>query len=405
MLPALMANPVVQQAAGSAARAAVRYGAKRLATYVAGAGAAGVAGGYALGRKGGPKRPRSGRGGQRIDAGAGGELIRETVTYGRTRKEYIPKVVRANILNTVCRCYWVNPNGYDNAASSTTVPGQIPLRNFNLNGSATTIQLPLFLFDVTSWVNQQGSSQITQCPMWQLQSDVVGNLTFANYTTAASGSAPSWFIETCDAPTTSTGTNPNGRDLLKSMQLRFLFYGATSKPTRISLDVISIQDDYLHPDNNASAVSLPNMNLATDKTAFWGSKIRPYLFNPVVLGDVRQAKGKCRIHKHHEFLIQEKLSTEPNGSYTGHMHQVTMKLNLDRICDYRWNQGVVTSVAGLESAGVQTDTNDVQTCVCPRKRLYVMIRGQSTYNTGGTDDPTKTPSFDLVARGIHQIVA
>lgn len=47
--------------------------------------------------------------------------------------------------------------------------------------------------------------------------------------------------------------------LLKSVQLRMLFCGTTAKPTKSSIDLVSIKDDDLHPDgSNEVAYAIHN---------------------------------------------------------------------------------------------------------------------------------------------------
>jgi hypothetical protein len=370
-----------------------RFAAKRAAVGIAGAAAAAGAGYNHLRKKhAGAKRVTNEK-----DTGVGAEFTKQVVTFGKYKKEHIPKILRATIQTVVCRM--TNCNQYDNVASATTLPGSLALANWQINGAGNTA-VPLVMFDVTSWINNIQGTLTYSTPGFNLNFDPSGNVVFNQI-----GGA--WALEHTSAPAASSGTAPNASDLLKSVQLRMLFYGATAKPTKFSIDLVSIKDDYLHPDSanvaQSAAQSADGINLQSDRNLFWQTQVRPYIFSPLVLGDPINAKGKMKVHKHTEFLLQEKLTNEPT-SFSGHMHQLMYNLHLDRIQKYDWNDPSFQTPNALENAYLTPNIALPTTTVSPRARLYVMIRAQSTFNTSGSLDPSKNPSFDIIMRGVHQNV-
>lgn len=330
------------------------------------------------------------------DIGTGAEFSKMSVTFGKTVKHNLPKLLMASIKAQTCRISWVNQ--YDNPASATTLPGNIALNNFQLNGTGS-VQLPLHLFDITSWLNTNAGNTVVAQPLWTMQTDVNGVCTFSQSTNQ-------WNLEQAADRPVDTAMMTRESDLLKSVSAKFLFYGATGKPTKFSIDLISINDDSLHPDTNINmTTNSENVNLLAGKSAFWTSMVRPMLWSPLVSGDAKATSGhKFKVHQHTEFLLQEKLSNEPN-SFAGHMKQVNYTLHLDRIQRYDWNNKAATQAVVTEGGpAISYETNDLTTVVTPKRRLYLMIRAQSAFNNGASSDPTKTPSYDLVVRSQHQSV-
>lgn len=330
------------------------------------------------------------------DIGVGAEFTKMSLSYGKIVKHNLPKLLLASIKSVTGRQYWVNQ--FDNPASATTLPGAIGLNNFQLNG-AGNIAMPLHLIDISSWMNTKAGLLSYSQPLFTMVTDTSGNVTFAQDSKA-------WFIEQGADRISDVAMQTRESDLLKTVTAKFLFYGATGKPTKFSIDLISIYDDSLHPDTNISmtANSGENVSLWDGKSAFWTSMVRPMLWNPLIMGDSKVTSGhKYKVHQHSEFLLQEKLSNEPS-SFSGHMKQVNYQLNLDKIQRYDWNNKFVTPPSSTEGVGIYPETNDLSTVVAPKRRLYLMIRAQSTFNTGASFDPSKSPSYDLVLRSKHESV-
>lgn len=332
------------------------------------------------------------------DTGVGAEFTKMSISHGKVVKHHLPKLLLASIKAMTCRICWVNQ--YDNSASSTSLPGALGLNNFQLNGNGP-LSLPLHLIDITSWLNTNSNVLTYSQPLYTMVSDLPGNVTFAQ-------NPNQWFVEQSADRPVDVAMMTRESDLLKSVSAKFLFYGATAKPTKFTIDLISIYDDSLHPDANTPAVvsnGSENVNLANGKSAFWTSMVRPCLWSPLVMGDAKATSGrKYKVHQHTEFLLQEKLLNEPS-SFAGHMKQVNYTINLDRIQRYDWNNKLLTGPPMTDlSAQVNPETNDLETVVTPKRRLYIMIRAQSTLNQSANPDPTKSPSYDLVLRSKHESI-
>lgn len=384
MVPGLMAA-----AAPHVARAVAKHAFKRGAAYIAGSTALGGVGGYLTGRNQRRKVPTS-RSDQR-DTGTGSEFTKLNISYGKIPKVTLPKILQSCVQTVTARV--TNANQYDNAGSVTVFPGAFILQNYQV-GAVGNTYLPILLVDVTSWMNNFAGSAIYANTVYTAQLDTSGNVIWGN-------SSP-WVLERSAAPTTSAATMPNASDLCKSINMKMLFYGATARPTKFAIDLIQIKEDYLHPDSTVTnAGTNGGVNYQVQRSAFWQTLLRPYMYSPLVTGDNNAVKGRMKTLQHTEFLLQEKLTNEPT-SFAGHMKQVNYQLNLNRIQRYDWQDQALATQAGLEGTNLVTNIAQPASVVAPRSRLYVMIRGQATFNTATSQDTSKSGSFDLVMKGIHQ---
>lgn len=388
MLPGLMAT-----AGAHVANQAVRYAAKRGAAYIAGTSAAGALGGYVYGRN--HKNARRGKArGDRAD-GNGNAMTQMNITFGKKVVDKLPKVVRACVQSVLCRSQLVGQ--FDNIATATTAPGAITLQNTQ-NGVGV-VQLPILLFDVTSWFNNLAGAVTYSQPVWYMSMTNLGVVSWNNVV------AP-WVLEDTQSPSSSTGTVPNQSDLLKWVSLKFNCYGATARPTKYSIDLISLKEDYLHPDqcNGAAPTtnSTTNVSYGTEQSTFWQSIVKPFVYNPIVVGNYK-AGGKMKTYFHKEFILEEKLSTEPSvEQFTGHFKQVNIFMNMNRIQRYSWNTNGYQSATAQQTGGIMVDIANPTCLVAPKARLYVMVRATSTLGT--VIDPTKHPSLDWVLRAKHENV-
>lgn len=325
------------------------------------------------------------------DIGVGAEFTKMSISFGKPVTEKLPKLLQASIKTQTARLTLVNQ--FDNAASATTQPGVLGLNNFQLNGAGSIAQ-PLHLIDVTAWLNTVGGVIQYATPLYAMYIDPSGNVGFAENSAV-------YQLEMAADRSQDTAMYTRESDLVKTVKTRLLFYGCTAKPTRFDLDLISINDDSLQPDVSApvNANASENVNYVGARNAFWNAMVRPYLWSPLMIGDTKAMSGKkYKVHQHSSFLLQEKLSNEPS-SFAGHMKQVDYSMHLNRIQRYDWNNKNPTWGANSSMA---SELNDLASVASPKRRLYLMIRAQSTFNNGATVDPSKNPSYDLLLRSTHQ---
>lgn len=93
-----------------------------------------------------------------------------------------------------------------------------------------------------------------------------------------------------------------GINLLKRVTAQFLFYGSTAKQTWLFIDLISINDDTLHPDVTPSSVHQRHRECELQHR----SKCfvdRTCSSMPLMTGGTKATSGKkYMVHRHSEFL-------------------------------------------------------------------------------------------------------
>lgn len=329
------------------------------------------------------------------DNGTGSDMSVATYNYGRRVSSSMPGVLRSAIQTVVG--YVRRVNQFDSVQANTTTPGSLSLDNVQVgtgNNSA-----PLYLVDVTSWFNNNSGTLSYAQPIYQLNFTNIGLAAFF-------GTGDLWSIEDSSAPASSTATVPNASDFLKYVSVKMQCYGATDRPTKFSIDLIKLKEDYLHPEFVNGLAPTFNSTLGVsyeiEKDAFWQSMVRPYMYNTIVDSNYK-ASSKVISLMHKEFILQEKLSTEPSRlANTGHFKTVTMNLNLNKIQKYNWSMSTYATAAQLNSAVVVNDVAQPANVVAPKDRIYMMIRATSAFN--GAKNPALHPSFDLAMRSYHQNV-
>lgn len=333
------------------------------------------------------------------DTGVGAEFTKMSISFGKPVKHKLPKLLQASIKSITGRASWVNQ--YDNPASVASLPGSLALHNYQPGANVNATYMPLHLIDITSWFNNVNGTLSYSAPVFTMLNDASGNVAFGS-------SVNTWFVEQAADLVPNTMMYTRESDLLKSVTAKFLFYGATAKPTKFMIDLITLNDDSLHPDTTVAMNGIggnTNVNLALGKSAFWTSLVRPFLWSPLITGDTKATSGKkYKVHQHTEFILQEKLTNEPT-SFAGHMKQVNYTLNLDRIQRYDWNNKVTAQIGTIEgTANINQELGDLETVVAPKRRMYIMLRAQSAFNNGSNPDPSKGPSYDLVLRAKHESI-
>lgn len=361
---------------------------------VAGAARAGVQRiGAGIKQLAGRKRRRSGqqqRVGMSTDNGAGGELSVMKISVGKSHKQKLPAVVRASIQPSYIRWQSVNPGGFDNVASATTFPGAQPLDNSGASGGP--VDLPMYLLDVTMMPNNNSPPLY---PMFRARISTTGVISWIEQ--GKTGNALSY---------EEVGNTPNaGRgDFLEWANIKMLMYGAVKRPTKFQIDVINIKRDYCHPDVSVITTQTGDAFQEQERNALWQAVIRPDLVNPILSQGLTTISRGIKFLKKTEFVLQEKLTNEQNTAFTGHMKQVTLDLQLNRVQRYDWQNSLVNTNVVIQ--GVYNAVNIVNNAalVAPAKRVYVMIRATAPYNNTAVVDPTQSPSFDIVYRAKHTFV-
>lgn len=254
--------------------------------------------------------------------------------------------------------------------------------------------LPCYLFDITSCRNSGPSGTITALPFVQMYSDATG----AIFTKLVSGLA-------ADGVTTSTalqletsssgnsvGYHPHARDMLKWVSIKMNCWGTRSKSTKYLIQLVRFTEDNLVPTHDNETGISPGVN--PERSAFFQSLLKPYVFNPVSTVSALQTK-KMKVYKSEQFIIDSTSTTEVDSD--PNVKVLRWFVNLNRICNYVERSDHLFTVGDFaDQADFVAHTNNQQfsTQQDPRSRIYLMIRA-TNYALDAADDNNITPSFDL----------
>nr|AMH87754.1 putative capsid protein [Pacific flying fox faeces associated circular DNA molecule-2] len=203
---------------------------------------------------------------------------------------------------------------------------------------------------------------------------------------------------------------PGQMDVLKAVSLKFVLFGALTRPVRYRIDMVQILDQTLQPDwlYNYGSQQGPEQAAAL---AFWTELHREYLFSPCSFANGNATKGKIKYIKSWTHLFQPRDTTE-TGAGTGydtsltpiaHSHIFNIYHRFNRIQRYNYSD---TGFTTEPTAGVDTPITNFgvnRQDVHPRARIYLMVRALScTPNVKSQNVPAISPSYDLSMRTYHE---
>lgn len=259
--------------------------------------------------------------------------------------------------------------------------------------------LPCYAFDLTSCVNATTNGNVLNAaPMAQLFLDTGAvffeSVNTVNYdgTTFSSG----WNVERASYSTSGgslVNVLPHNKDILKWLDVRMNCWGAKSRSTKYTIQIVRFKDDALVP--------TPLVTANEKRTDLFQSILKPYCYNPIAMTGGIQRKN-MKVLRSETFVIQPTSTTETDTD--GHVKTLKWFLKFDRLLDYAQKSSYITSNIEVADAadfalntGLQNDAY-----VAPSKRLYLMVYA-SNYGDDVTPSPTDTPSMDLSIRACHTV--
>jgi len=279
--------------------------------------------------------------------------------------------------------------------------------------SPTRRDLPLYLFDLTAF----RSNTLTAQPFVQLTQDITtGNMTFdvrsgdvpAGALGAGAGVTASLAIE--KAPTAFNAGNPvvtpYGKTFLKSANIKLNCWGAKSKATQYTIQLVKFLDEDLVPSH---AGVLADAGITEKRTDFYQSLVKPLVFNPIS-NTGGAFRNRMKVLRTETFIIQP--NSTDDGDSDPQTKTVTMFVMMNKIVSYMEAANILTTDDAIANGSKLADDSDYAVHTTqqfrpqtrPTSRVYLMIRA-SNYKTDAAETPTDTPSFDLSIRLNHQVTA
>lgn len=383
--------------AHSAARAAghVYTGVKRVAGYLAGGG----------------KKARMMQN-PRVNEDATQLITRRRRTIGKFKRPgaNIDALVRANEQMSLWR--WQRISQFDTASGSLPV-------NFNTAVSVQPfVRYPLYMFDLEATPNNFRGTIYNPPVAWRLcggNTTPAAQLYFDNTVPVSQdatgvNSANRLYPENLPSAATNAASIPNRRCIQRYVELKMMMYGTTKYPVRWLVQIVTLKDDWLHPDWWADSSVTPtdpfagsaaaNQNLVQNRNAFWQAMVAPFVSNPINVQDPLVQKQLKVVQTVCSFTMEPKLSTEPGT--VPHQERQDCFYKQDKMLKFDWDDQ--TLIAGaITSVGYQNPIADTQAQTRPRGRHYLMIRaqvaeGNPTVTNPPTVDAARDPSMDIFIR-------
>lgn len=356
-----------------------------------------------------PRRNRK----QYTDDG-GAELTSLQVATGRAQARTLQQAWKKLSANTQSNVYWVqNVNRYMTPATATACPGasQVGTQWSGTSIGAGAAILPLHLWSLScapQFVTGGTVTKPTGC--WVLNRlSASGALNFSSY-----------FNYDCSNTAGTQGSSgtynqlsfPGQTDELKSVAIKMVLYGTTTRPVKYRIDLVQLMEPYLHPDYIQASTTTAPETAAT--TLFYDELTREYTYSPATFADGNATKGKIKYLKTYTHIIQPKLSSEAatQENYSGtaevttsipHSHLFNMYHQLNRSQRYNWDDNVATAEPTLNTGDSTSPQQGInKTDVTYRARVYLMVRALAPSPTiNATWEPTVTPSYDISIRTYH----
>ena len=165
--------------------------------------------------------------------------------------------------------------------------------------------------------------------------------------------------------------------MLKYMKLKMLTCSPTSRPCKWTVQLVQIKDPVLAPD-------LEGKSLAQDenlrRTSFYQALMNRYAFNPIADQSYKVVKDNLKVLKTLEWITNPTQTIDNDPA--GHQKLVNLFYRFDKELDYAWDQNAIQNVGYSNDVAVNVGVN--RNILAPTKRIYLMIRAQTSPSTAHT---------------------
>lgn len=258
--------------------------------------------------------------------------------------------------------------------------------------------LPLYMFDLTA-LSQNGG--ISPSPLVQLtQITATGVMAFdikSGDGTGGAGALTST-LEVERAPSAVVPFVAASKTMLKSANIKLNCWGAKSKATQYTIQLVKFLDDELVPNHDGAAAVTGQTSKRTD---FYQDLVKPLVFNPISKTG-GAFRNRMKVLRTESFIVQP--NSADDGDTDPQVKTVSMFVAMNKIISYTEKAVVIASDVNLADDSDYAVNGATQYLPQPRpkNRLYLMVRA-SNYKVDAAETNTDTPSFDLSIRLNHQV--
>jgi len=271
--------------------------------------------------------------------------------------------------------------------------------------------MPLYLFDLTAF----SYNTVNAAPLVQLtQNTTTGQMTFdvrscdqpQGALGAGSGVTTSLAVE--KSPNGSVRNDPYSKTMLKSANIKLNCWGAKSKATQYTIQLVKFLDDDLVPSHDGV---LADVGISDKRTDFYQDLVKPLTFNPISKTG-GAFRNRMKVLRSETFIIQP--NSADDGDTDPQTKTVSMFVMMNKIISYTESATILGADEGAIPATPSKLNDDSDYAVQgvnafrpqtrPKNRIYLMIRA-SNYKLDAAETNVDTPSFDLMVRLNHQVTS
>lgn len=297
--------------------------------------------------------------------------------------------------------------------------GEVFLRSEQAGALGTEVNSPVHLWDLTAAPRVQSGSggTLQYAPCWM-------QLSFTNETASTNcywrtwngGSwvtvnsdnqtfVPTdsqWALHYATTPNTGVGVTSNPLNSTNALPVKTLLshatvnlglYGPRQACTKYQVQLVQLSDEAQPWRTDQKA------------TAIWQSVAKYWGFSPMETGNFALVRKNIKVLKEWNVHFESPESSEDH--LAARLRHLTMKLNLNRKCNYDWEKTPDLMKISMEDTMMDADISQelAHTNVHPKARLYLMVKALVTYqgpNSGGSVDPNLMPSYDIKIDTYHK---
>jgi len=249
------------------------------------------------------------------------------------------------------------------------------------SGALGQYYVPCHLYDLTSTNNIVGTSAVAFNPYLQPDFSNITDTGVLSWAPNIGYNGKDWALANTSIAQTFLDSYPSAECTLDWVSIKLLVYVPAAQTARFSIDVVQFTDTRVVPGE-----------IGPYATAFWQAAIKKFAFSPLESGGMMYNKHIKRLHTQ-SFIMEPKETIEVEGQ---HVREVNIFMRLNRACRYDWAQ---QDPMYLQQLDTQVNLgNNTQRTVEPKKRIFLMIRGQATYTSTFSFDVSKHPSYDIIIR-------
>jgi len=275
---------------------------------------------------------------------------------------------------------------------------------YNQNASVEQNALPIHVFRIDDQVTGIGSESDRAIGYMLRTNDTTNNVQFTkfvgdNLTTTGRDIYGYQLLWARDG---FIPTSTIDKTVLRHVKVDIMMRGIRTRPTTFKIQFVQFKREAVAPEHNWTS----GTTFDQERTRFWTQLAKPLVCHPLANNPRDFNAGEyMKVIKTYYKSFQPDLTT--NLDTTPLQHRMTIKLNLNRMCDYtrRYTSPPVDN-DGMYVNEPETFIQDVATSTHGhvgswKARIYMII--SATVNSGVSTVDSDFPQYDISIRPVHTV--